>query len=408
MVLGSMAFGTAPIKRALQQGLWASKKLQNTGSRLLMSNGDGLFAWLRQVAKSSLKGPISVVSSLKKTPSSAPAPTPAAERAKVPAAPAPKPEAPAPALKAAEPKFATCEPLPKGEPEEQSLVLMRRGPGQAFAYWTLPEKDLASSRAPGAQALLELIDSEEGHSLDSLRVTTSSGRYYLDLPDAGRKYHAQIVIKDDQQTQLIARSESITTHLSETKKSSQYAPTRVHQKVLNAAEKGHSLSWAKVTLHQAASQSRPHETVISPLARFVLGENVHNSPGYSGSLGQQIVSQTIEKKKSEASASLVKTVTLKSSALKEAISHQRLEAQKIVPGSKRHVVSEPVSEVSKTIPEAPSSNDAEETISTTQPKATNPIPREQWGPAPESRPATEESLLHRGRRRWPSKIDRTR
>lgn len=84
------------------------------------------------------------------------------------------------------------------------LALIARDPAWAFAYWDVDHHRGSPLFEQGAQAVLRLIDANDGRVLQSPRVHAESGRYYFRLPAADQRYQAVLVaVRDGAETEVL-------------------------------------------------------------------------------------------------------------------------------------------------------------------------------------------------------------
>jgi hypothetical protein len=72
------------------------------------------------------------------------------------------------------------------------LALIARDPRWAFAYWDVDRSRDGALFEFGAQAVLRLLDANDGHVLQSPRVHGENGRYYFRLPASDQRYQVTL------------------------------------------------------------------------------------------------------------------------------------------------------------------------------------------------------------------------
>jgi hypothetical protein len=97
-----------------------------------------------------------------------------------------------PAPSKPEPDYGIFAALPQRYASHR-LALIARDPKWAFAYWDVDREQGAVLFEPGVQAVLRLLDANDGRVLASPRVNGESGRYYFRLPSADQRYRAALI-----------------------------------------------------------------------------------------------------------------------------------------------------------------------------------------------------------------------
>ena len=112
----------------------------------------------------------------------------------------PKPSVPAPEEKKQQPEEGNKAEESKPEPDygifadlppryaSHRLAFIARDPDWAFAYWDVDDRRAPELFESGVQAVLRLIDANDGHVLESPKVEPLQGRYYFRLPAADQRY----------------------------------------------------------------------------------------------------------------------------------------------------------------------------------------------------------------------------
>lgn len=84
------------------------------------------------------------------------------------------------------------------------LALIARDPAWAFAYWDVDHQRGPALFEEGAQAVLRLVDANDGRVLQSPKVHPESGRYYFKLPAADQRYQAVLVaVREGGETEVL-------------------------------------------------------------------------------------------------------------------------------------------------------------------------------------------------------------
>jgi hypothetical protein len=87
------------------------------------------------------------------------------------------------------------------------LALIARDPRWGYVYWDVDRERGSALFEPGVQAVLRLLDANDGRVLMSPRVHAENGRYYFRLPSADQRYQvALIAVKADGHEVEVLRS----------------------------------------------------------------------------------------------------------------------------------------------------------------------------------------------------------